>query len=293
VAIATINPATGETVKTFDEMGEADVERCLATAAASYASYRLTSFADRAAWMRNAADILDAERDAVAAMMTTEMGKTLAAAKAEVAKCATACRYYAENAESFLAAEPAEASAVGAQQAYVTYQPLGPVLAIMPWNFPLWQAMRFAAPALMAGNVGLLKHASNVPQTALFMQDLFARAGFPIGSFQTLLVGSARVEAILRDRRVVVQPGRFGGGGRRRQRDQEGRARAGRQRPVRRHAVGRPAPGGRGRRDRAAAEQRPVLHRGQALHRPRGGLQRVRAPVHRADGGQGPRRPDG
>ena len=275
MAIATVNPATGETVKTFDEMDEADVERCLATAAAAYARYRLTSFAERAGWMQNAAAILDAEQDQIAAMMTTEMGKTLAAAKAEVAKCATTCRYYAENAERFLADEPADAGAVGARNAYVSYQPIGPVLAVMPWNFPLWQAMRFAAPALMAGNVGLLKHASNVPQTALFMQDLFARAGFPIGTFQTLLVGSARVEAILRDRRVVAatltgsNPAGSRGGGHRRERDQEGRARTGRQRPVRRHAVGRPAPGRRGRRDRAVAEQRPVLHRGQALHRPR------------------------
>jgi succinate-semialdehyde dehydrogenase / glutarate-semialdehyde dehydrogenase len=204
VAIATVNPATGETVKTFDEMGEADVERCLAAAAEAYRRYRLTSFAERSGWMRRAAEILDAEQDAVAAMMTTEMGKTLAAAKAEVAKCATTCRFYAEHAERFLADEPADAAAVGAGDAYVSYQPIGPVLAVMPWNFPLWQAMRFAVPALMAGNVGLLKHASNVPQTALFMQDLFARAGFPIGTFQTLLVGSARVEAILRDRRVVA-----------------------------------------------------------------------------------------
>ena len=204
MAIATVNPATGETVKTFDEMGEADVERCLATAATAYASYRLTSFAERAGWMQNAAEILDAEKDQIAAMMTTEMGKTLAAAKQEVEKCAGACRYYAKYAEQFLADEPSDADAVGARNAYVSYQPLGTVLAVMPWNFPLWQAMRFAAPALMAGNVGLLKHASNVPQTALFMQDLFARAGFPIGTFQTLLVGSARVEAILRDRRVVA-----------------------------------------------------------------------------------------
>jgi succinate-semialdehyde dehydrogenase/glutarate-semialdehyde dehydrogenase len=204
VAIATINPATGETVKTYDEMGEDDVERCLAAAAATHASYRLTSFDERAGWMTAAARILDEEQDQIAAMMTTEMGKTLAAAKQEVAKCATACRYYAEHAAEFLADEPADASAVGAEDAYVSYQPLGPVLAIMPWNFPLWQAMRFAAPGLMAGNVGLLKHASNVPQTALFMQDLFARAGFPHGTFQTLLVGSARVEAILRDKRVVA-----------------------------------------------------------------------------------------
>ena len=154
--------------------------------------------------MRRAAEILDAEQNQVAAMMTTEMGKTLAAAKQEVAKCAMACRYYAEHAAGFLADEPADAEPSGRGSAYVRYQPLGPVLAIMPWNFPLWQVIRFAAPALMAGNVGLLKHASNVPQTALFMQDLFARAGFPDGAFQTLLIGSARIEPVLRDTRVVA-----------------------------------------------------------------------------------------
>jgi succinate-semialdehyde dehydrogenase / glutarate-semialdehyde dehydrogenase len=204
VTIATVNPATGETVKTYEEMSEADVDRCLAAAAAAHASYRRTGFDARAGWMRRAAGILDEERDQVAAMMTTEMGKTLAAARQEVEKCASACRYYADHAAGFLADEPADAGAVGARRAYVSYQPLGPVLAIMPWNFPLWQAMRFAAPALMAGNVGLLKHASNVPQTALFLSDLFARAGFPAGSFQTLLVGSARIEAILRDDRVMA-----------------------------------------------------------------------------------------
>jgi succinate-semialdehyde dehydrogenase / glutarate-semialdehyde dehydrogenase len=202
VAIATINPATGETERTFTETGEAEIEQRLAMAASAAASYRLTTFAERSAWMRQAADIMDAEQDQIAAMMTTEMGKTLAAAKQEVAKCATACRFYAEHAEGFLADEPADAKAVGAAKAYATYQPIGPVLAIMPWNFPLWQAMRFAAPALMAGNVGLLKHASNVPQTALFMEELFGRAGFPIGVFQTLLIGSSRVEAVLRDNRV-------------------------------------------------------------------------------------------
>ena len=202
--IATINPATGETVQAYGEMTDADVERCLAAAAAAQASYRLTSFEDRAGWMRRAAGILDEEQAQIAAMMTTEMGKTLTAARQEVAKCAAACAYYADQAGGFLADEPADAQAVGARHAYVCYQPLGPVLAIMPWNFPLWQAMRFAAPALMAGNVGLLKHASNVPQTALFMQDLFSRAGFPAGTFQTLLISSARVEPILRDSRVAA-----------------------------------------------------------------------------------------
>jgi succinate-semialdehyde dehydrogenase/glutarate-semialdehyde dehydrogenase len=152
--------------------------------------------------MRAAAAILDREQADVAALMTTEMGKTLASAKAEVAKCAKACRFYADHAAEFLADEPADPSAVGATRAYARYQPIGPVLAVMPWNFPLWQAMRFAAPALMAGNVGLLKHASNVPQTALYLEDLFRRAGFPDGSFQTLLIGSRQVERVLTDPRV-------------------------------------------------------------------------------------------
>lgn len=204
MAIATINPATGETLRTFDELTEDQVDQRLGAAGAAAASYRRTSFAARAQWLRRAADLLDGDRDQIAAMMTTEMGKTLTAARQEVAKCATACRYYAEHAAGFLADEPADAAAVGAGQACVRYQPLGPVLAIMPWNFPLWQAMRFAAPALMAGNVGLLKHASNVPQTALFLEELFARAGFPAGTFQTLLVSSARIEGILRDERVVA-----------------------------------------------------------------------------------------
>jgi succinate-semialdehyde dehydrogenase/glutarate-semialdehyde dehydrogenase len=202
--IATTNPATGEVLTTFEALTDAEIDTRLEAAAQAFQTLRRTSFADRAGWMRAAADILDAEQDQIGALMTTEMGKTLASAKAEVAKCAKACRYYAENAEAFLSDEPAEAGKVNATQAYVRYQPLGPVLAIMPWNFPLWQAMRFAAPALMAGNVGLLKHASNVPQTALFMQDLFSRAGFPDGSFQTLLIGSAQVEAVLADDRVAA-----------------------------------------------------------------------------------------
>jgi succinate-semialdehyde dehydrogenase/glutarate-semialdehyde dehydrogenase len=202
VAIATTNPATGEVVKSFDPMPEREIEARLAKAAAAFDALRRTSFVERARWMRSAADILDAEVDEVARTMTLEMGKTFAAAKAEVSKCAKACRFYAEHAEAMLADEPADAASVGAVRAYTRYQPLGPVLAIMPWNFPLWQAMRFAAPALMAGNVGVLKHASNVPQTALFMAELFRRAGFPEGSFETLLIGSDAVERVITDQRV-------------------------------------------------------------------------------------------
>jgi succinate-semialdehyde dehydrogenase/glutarate-semialdehyde dehydrogenase len=204
MAIATINPATGQTVKSFPELTDAEVEMCLDRAATTFLTYRDTTFAERAGWMRQAGNILDSEVDDIAVMMTTEMGKTLAAARQEVQKCAKACRYFADHAEGFLADEPADAVAVGATEAFARYLPLGPVLAVMPWNFPLWQVMRFAAPALMAGNVGLLKHASSVPQTALFLDELFTRAGFPPGAFQTLLIGSRKVEGVLRDDRVVA-----------------------------------------------------------------------------------------
>jgi succinate-semialdehyde dehydrogenase / glutarate-semialdehyde dehydrogenase len=202
MAIETRNPATGEVLKTFEPLSDAEVDERIARAATAAASYRSTSFAERAGWARAAADLLDAEVDAVAALMTTEMGKTLEAARAETSKCAKVLRFYARHAEGFLADEPADAGAVGAAVAYTRWQPLGPVLAVMPWNFPLWQAMRFAAPALMAGNVGLLKHASNVPQTALLMEELFRRAGFPTDVFTTLLIGSDQVERVLRDDRV-------------------------------------------------------------------------------------------
>ncbi|HKY76711.1 MAG TPA: NADP-dependent succinic semialdehyde dehydrogenase [Acidimicrobiia bacterium] len=204
MAIATVNPATGETIKAFDALSVEELDAKLARADEAFQSYRLTTFAERAEWMRAAADILEKEADSIAAVMTTEMGKTLKAAKAEALKCAKACRFYAEHAEGFLADEPADADAVNAKKAYTRYLPIGPVLAVMPWNFPLWQAMRFAAPALMAGNVGLLKHASNVPQTAMFLEDLFSRAGFPDGAFQTLLIGSDLVERVLRDPRVAA-----------------------------------------------------------------------------------------
>ena len=204
MAIATTNPATGEVLKEFTPLSETEIDRKLQAARGAVALQRRASFAERAAWMLRAAEILEAEAEDTAVLMTTEMGKTRAAARAEVLKSAAGCRFYAENAERFLADDVADASAVGATRAYGRYQPLGVVLAVMPWNFPLWQAMRFAAPALMAGNVGVLKHASNVPQTALYMEDLFARAGFPEGSFQALLIESGQVERVLRDRRVAA-----------------------------------------------------------------------------------------
>ncbi|MDP9117795.1 MAG: NADP-dependent succinic semialdehyde dehydrogenase [Actinomycetota bacterium] len=204
MAIASINPATGETVKTFDALTAPEIDARLERAAGAFREYRRTTVDRRVAWLRSAADVLDLDRDHVAELMTLEMGKTLVSAKAEAAKCATALRYYADHGPSMLQDAPADARAVGAEQAYVTYQPIGVVLAIMPWNFPLWQAMRFAAPALMAGNVGVLKHASNVPQTALYLEELFRKAGLPTDVFQTLLIGSDAIEAVLRDRRVAA-----------------------------------------------------------------------------------------
>jgi len=204
MAIATINPATGETLTTYEPLSDEELEDRLARAAAAWSSYRRTSPEQRVGWLSAAADVLDADTDAVAELMVTEMGKPLAAARAEVGKCAKALRWYAEHGPALLEPEKKDAGAVKAQEAYVVHQPIGVVLAIMPWNFPLWQAMRFAAPALMAGNVGLLKHASNVPQTALYMEELFRKAGFPDDVFQTLLIGSSTIEKVLRDDRVAA-----------------------------------------------------------------------------------------
>ena len=168
--IATINPATGEMVKSFAPLTDAQLEEKLQKAADTFLSYRKTSFPERAALMRKAASILEAEKENYARVMTTEMGKTFRSAVDEAAKCAWVCKYYADNAERFLADEVVE---TGAKRSFIKYQPLGPVLAVMPWNFPFWQVLRFAAPALAAGNVGLLKHASNVPQCALALEKLF------------------------------------------------------------------------------------------------------------------------
>ena len=199
MAIATINPATGETIKTFEALTDAEVDRKIQRAAEAFPKFRRLSFAQRAAMMMKAAEILETEKESLGRLMTTEMGKTLRSAQEEAVKCAWACRYYAEHAERFLADEIVETPA---SRSFVRYQPLGVILVVMPWNFPFWQVFRFIAPGLMAGNVGLLKHASNVPQCALKIEEILLRAGFPEGAFQTLLIGSDKVDRILADPRV-------------------------------------------------------------------------------------------
>jgi len=201
MAIATVNPATGALVKTFEALTPDQIEKKLQLAAEMFRQYRHTPFADRSRMMSRAAEILEKEKDECGRLMTLEMGKPFKAAVAEAAKCATGCRYYGENAERFLADEIVE---TGAKRSFIRYLPLGPILAVMPWNFPFWQVFRFAAPALMAGNVALLKHASNVPQCALKIEDIFRRAGFAEGVFQTLLIGSGPVDGILNDPRIAA-----------------------------------------------------------------------------------------
>src|SRR6195256_6881824 len=201
VKLESINPATGELIESFEEISDTDLEGALQRAQQTFSTYRGTSFAERAGWLHKAAQILENEREKWARLMTQEMGKTYKAAAAEAQKCASGCRFFAENGARFLADEAIETDA---DQSYVRHLPLGPVLAVMPWNFPFWQVVRFAAPALMAGNVGLLKHASNVPQCALKIEELFLRAGFPPGVFQTLLIGSEQVDGILNDPRIAA-----------------------------------------------------------------------------------------
>ena len=201
MGIATINPATGETLKTFEPLTDAEIETKLAVAKGAFEQYRKTPLKQRAVWMKEAARILEENKQEFGKLMTQEMGKPIKAAIAETEKCALVCRYYAEQAAEFLADVPASTDA---SQSFVRYQPLGPILAVMPWNFPFWQVFRFAAPALMAGNVGLLKHASNVPQCAVKIEEIFRQAGFPEGAFQTLLVGADKVAAIVADDRVMA-----------------------------------------------------------------------------------------
>jgi succinate-semialdehyde dehydrogenase/glutarate-semialdehyde dehydrogenase len=201
MSIASINPATGEVLKQFEPLTDQELEEKLSRAAETFRAQRRTSFIDRASMMHRAAEILETEKKDFARMMTLEMGKPINGAVGEAEKCALVCRYYAEKAAKHLADEVVETNA---SKSYVRYQPLGTVLAVMPWNFPFWQVFRFAAPSLMAGNVGLLKHASNVPQCALAIEDIFRRAGFPEGAFQTLLIGSGGVQRILEDARVAA-----------------------------------------------------------------------------------------
>jgi succinate-semialdehyde dehydrogenase/glutarate-semialdehyde dehydrogenase len=201
MAIATINPATGQTIKTFEALTDAQVDQKIQLAGEVFPSFRKLSFATRAKMMLKAADILEDEKEALGRLMTLEMGKTYRSAVDEAVKSAWGCRYYAENAERFLADEAIETSA---SRSYVRYQPMGIVLVVMPWNYPFWQVFRFIGPGLMAGNVGLLKHASNVPQCAMKIEEILLQAGFPKGAFQTLLIGSGKVDRILDDPRVAA-----------------------------------------------------------------------------------------
>src|SRR5580692_10979375 len=201
MAIATINPATGELVKSFEALTDAQLEKKIQLATETFQSYKNVPHSKRAEMLVRAAEILEKEKEEFGRIMTLEMGKPLRAAVEEAAKCAVGCRYYAEHGAGFLADEVIKTPAT---QSFIRFQPLGVVLAVMPWNFPFWQVFRFAAPAMMVGNMGLLKHASNVPQCALMIEAIFRRAGFPAGAFQTLLIGSDKVEGILADPRIAA-----------------------------------------------------------------------------------------
>src|SRR6202163_3498956 len=199
MAIASINPADGEKLKEFSAFTEKEIDERLKRAEEAFAHHRREPFAKRGQLMLAAASLLEQGKKELAQTITLEMGKLLGGAIGEIEKCARVCRFYAENAERFLEDEPVQTDAA---RSFVRYQPLGAVLAIMPWNFPFWQVFRFAAPALMAGNVGLLKHAANVPQCALAIEEIFCRAGFDEGVFQTLLIEAKQVEKIIVDPRV-------------------------------------------------------------------------------------------
>lgn len=198
---SSINPTTGELLATYPAHSASEIERRLELASEAFSSYRHTSFEQRCEWMTTAAGLLEAELPDIARVMTLEMGKTFAAAKGEVAKCAMTMRWFAANAQAMLANKNIETSA---KESFVRFEPLGPVLAIMPWNFPLWQVTRFLAPALMAGNVALLKHAPNVPQTALLIENLLKRSGYPDGVFTNLFVETNDIDRVIADSRVAA-----------------------------------------------------------------------------------------
>ena len=294
--MSSVNPATGEVLGRFEEISDAELEARLARSAQTFRAWRRRPFSDRAALLVQAAEVLEHRKEHWGRTMTLEMGKTFRSAVAEAEKCAWVCRFYAENAERFLADEEVKASAT---RSFVRALPLGPVLAVMPWNFPFWQVFRFAAPALMAGNVGLLKHASNVPQCALAIEEIFRQAGLP---GRLLPDAPRRLDARRARRRGRPggrrdahrqRVGRRGGRVRGRQGDQEDGARARRVRSVRRDAVGEPRRGGRDRGDGPLHQQRPVLHRREAVHRPRSRLRPLRARVRPADGRAARRGSDG
>ena len=199
MALDVVNPATGETLKTYDEMTPGQTAAAIEEAHAAWASWRHVPFADRARPMKKAGAILRERREEFARLMALEMGKPLKQGVAEAEKCALACDYYADNAEAHLAPDIVKTEA---SKSYVAFEPLGVVLAVMPWNFPFWQVFRFAAPALMAGNAGVLKHASNVPGCAIAIEDVFVKAGFPKGVFRTLLIGSRQVKSVIEHRLV-------------------------------------------------------------------------------------------
>ena len=199
--IASINPANNRLLRTFDPLTEEEARRKISLAADAFRAHATIPLEHRALWMRKLAAILEEEAAELAATITVEMGKPIHAARQEVLKCATACRYYADHAARILAPESIPTDG---RHSYVRYDPLGVILAVMPWNFPFWQVFRFLAPALMSGNTGLLKHASNVPQCALTIESLVRRAGFPRGTFQTLLIEARHVEHVLADPRIAA-----------------------------------------------------------------------------------------
>ena len=281
------NPATGEIVRTYAEMEPAAVAAILGEAQRQFEQWRRVSAPERARSMARAADVLDARRDAYARLMVEEMGKPIRQARAEVEKCAWCCRYYAEEGPGLVA--PKEV-ATDATRSFVAFEPIGVVLAVMPWNFPFWQVFRFAAPALVAGNAAVLKHASNVPACALAIEEVFAEAGFPAGLFRALLIGSGRVDAVLEDERVRAAtltgstPAGRSIGAKAGALSEEDRARAGRQRSLSRPRRRRSRPGGGGLRLQPARQRRAELHRSEAVHRRSTSGPTVRGALHRAHG---------
>ena len=291
----TRNPATEAEIATYRYASDAEVDAALATAADASETHRRSSFEDRARAMRRLADALDDQAPDLGALMTAEMGKPLDQAVAEARKCAWVCRYYADRAQGFLADEPRETEAA---RSFVAYEPLGPVLAVMPWNFPFWQVLRFAAPTVMAGGVGLLKHAEAVLGCGDRIAELFRQSGFAEGVFQHVVMDHDQTAGVIADGRVRAVTltgseragrvvGRLAGA-----RAQAVRAGAGRDRRLRRPGRRRPRPGRRDGRPGPRPEQRPVVHRRQAVHPRTARRRRVHPPLHRADAGAHRRRPD-